>query len=64
MNWLWTDGLAALLIEHDGVAAGELLGWLNRPTAHRLLEGQDPLAAARLLRAEESGLAGALAAAS
>jgi hypothetical protein len=63
MTWLWTDSLATLLVEHDGVAPGDLLGWLSRPTAYRVSDEQDPLATARSIRAEESRPADVLAAA-
>jgi hypothetical protein len=54
MAWLWTDELARLLIEEDGVDADLLIGWTDRPVAVRSDES-DELAAARNLfgRAEE-----------
>ncbi len=36
MAWLWTDTLAALLMEHDGVAPADLAGWVTRPMAYRV----------------------------
>jgi hypothetical protein len=53
MPWLWTDTLAALLIEHDGIAPAALDGWRRNPVGHRLGDGQDPLALARALLARE-----------
>jgi hypothetical protein len=47
MVFLWSDTLAALLIEHDRVAQDAVADWMARPVAHRLGEGQDPLALAR-----------------
>ncbi|MBM3695068.1 MAG: hypothetical protein FJW79_03930 [Actinobacteria bacterium] len=51
MAWLWTDALAALLVEHDRVEGTRLAAWVERPQAHRLPEGGDPIDLARdLLR--------------
>jgi hypothetical protein len=49
MAWLWTDTLAALLLEHDGVAPESVAEWVRRPSAYRLPEGSDPLSLARQL---------------
>jgi hypothetical protein len=62
--WLWTDNLAALLVEQDGVVPGDLLDWLSHPMAYRVSDGRDPLAAARELRAVETGTVETLAAVS
>jgi hypothetical protein len=45
--WLWTDTLASLLVEHDGVAPEAVLRWMQHPVAYRLDEGIDPLTLAR-----------------
>jgi len=47
--WLWTDTLAYLLMEHDGVAPELLRAWIRRPMGVRLADGTDPLALARSL---------------
>ena len=47
MTWLWTDTLAALLVEHDGVSPERLAAWAERPIGYRIDEGVDPLALAR-----------------
>jgi hypothetical protein len=47
MAWLWTDTLAALLVEHDGVAPEGLSEWVRRPVGYRVEEGVDPLVLAR-----------------
>ena len=49
MTWLWTDTLAALLLEHDGVEAELVSAWVERPIGYRLEDGQDPLGLARRL---------------
>jgi len=57
--WLWTDALAALLVEHDRVEGARLAAWVERPEAYRLPEGREPLDLARdLLRGEADRLAG------
>ena len=35
MAWFWSDDLAKLLMERDGVSPDRLRDWLNGPTAHR-----------------------------
>jgi hypothetical protein len=45
--WLWTDTLATLLAEHDGVALDPVAPWVRNPVAYRLEQGDDPLALAR-----------------
>ena len=35
MAWFWSDDLARILIEHDGVAPQRVADWLSGPTAHR-----------------------------
>ena len=54
MAWLWTDALAALLVEHDRVARARLAGWVERPVAYRLAEGEEALHLARLLLGGET----------
>ena len=59
MAWLWTDALAALLVEHDRVEGARLAAWVERPEAYRLPEGREPLDLARdLLRGEAERPAG------
>jgi hypothetical protein len=53
MAWVWSDELAAVLIEHDGVASGMLADWIHRPRGHALPAGVAPLEFARLLLASE-----------
>lgn len=55
MAWLWTDTLAALLVEHDRVAPESVAAWVQRPSAYRLPEGRDPLDLARALLAAAAG---------
>ena len=58
MAWLWTDALAALLVEHDRVEGARLAAWVERPEAYRLQDGQEPLEVARaLLRRREEAAA-------
>lgn len=57
MAWLWTDTLAALLVEHDRVAAARLTGWMERPVAYRLGEGEEAIGLARLLLGAEAASA-------
>jgi len=45
--WLWTDFLAALLVEHDRVAPARLADWVDRPVAYRLADDGQPLELAR-----------------
>jgi len=53
--WLWTDSLAALLVEHDRVAAARVAGWVDRPVAYRAGDGEEALELARgLLGREEA----------
>lgn len=47
MAWYWTDDLARLVIEHDGVDPGRLTNWLATPSAYR--SDLEPLAFAREL---------------
>jgi len=47
MAFLWTDTLAALLMEHDGIAPEQVEEWRVRPVAYRIGEGMDPLTLAR-----------------
>jgi hypothetical protein len=56
MAWLWTDTLAALLLEHDGVAPESVAAWVQRPSAYRLPDGCDPLSLARQLLARSDDL--------
>jgi hypothetical protein len=52
MAWLWTDTLAALLVEHDRVSPESVAAWFRHPSAYRLPEGTDPLSLARRLLVE------------
>jgi hypothetical protein len=52
--WLWTDALAALLVEHDRVAAARVTAWVERPVAYRLGEGEEAIGLARLLLGAEA----------
>ncbi len=58
MAWLWTDTLAALLVEHDHVPQESVSAWVARPSAYRLPDGDDPLTLARRLLAGEEGVNG------
>jgi len=58
MPWLWTDALAALLVEHDRVAATRVVDWVERPVAYRLAEGCEPLDLARSLLGREAAAPG------
>lgn len=58
MAWLWTDTLAALLMEHDRVRPDQVEMMNVRPVAYRLSEGQDPLDLARNLLLELGGAVG------
>lgn len=49
MPWFWTDDLADLLIEHDGLRPESVSEWTQRPTALSLPEGVDALEYARTL---------------
>ena len=55
--WLWTDTLASLLVEHDGIAPEIVDPWVRRPVAYRLDDGGDPIVLARwvLLGVGEGG---------
>ncbi len=35
MTWFWSDDLARLLIERDGVPPQRVSAWISGPTAHR-----------------------------
>lgn len=52
MTWLWTDTLAALLSEHDGVPPAALVDWVQRPVGVRIHPPDDILSLARRLYAE------------
>ena len=54
MAWLWTDALAALLVEHDRVEGARLAAWVERPEAYRLPDGREPLDLARDLLSGEA----------
>jgi hypothetical protein len=45
--WLWTDTLAALLMEVDRLDPSEVAGLVRRPVAHRLPDDGNPLLLAR-----------------
>lgn len=55
MAWLWTDALAALLVEHDRVAPARVAGWMERPVAYRAVEGKDAIELARSLLGRQEG---------
>lgn len=57
MRLLWTDTLAALLVEHDRVAPEQVAAWVRRPSAYRLDDGGDPLELARGLLGDGAGTA-------
>ncbi len=52
MTWLWTDDLARVLVEQDGVSPERLVRWVSRPVALRAGDGE-PLQQARRLLEEE-----------
>lgn len=35
MTWFWSDDLARLLIEVDGIPVARVADWISGPTAHR-----------------------------
>lgn len=47
MAWLWSDTLAALLVEHDRVRPERVVGMTERPIGYRLGADEDPLELAR-----------------
>jgi len=49
MPWFWTDDLADLLIEHDGLGPETVAEWTQRPVAFSVPEGLEPLEFARSL---------------
>ncbi len=51
MAWFWSDDLARLLIERDGVSPDRVQHWISGPTAHRTEVGA--LELARQLLGEE-----------
>lgn len=53
MTWFWSDDLARLLIERDGVPPQRVAAWISGPAAHRSDLGA--LELARQLLAEEDG---------
>jgi hypothetical protein len=58
MAWLWTDTLAALLMEHDRVRPDQVEVMSARPVGYRLCEDQDPLDLAREVLRKLGGAAG------
>lgn len=57
MTWLWTDTLAALLVDTDRVAPARVAAWVERPMAYRATEKEEPLELARgLLGREEASM--------
>lgn len=54
MPWLWTDDLAQLLTEHDGIRPERLAEWRERPVGVAAAEGSDPLEVARQVLGVES----------
>ncbi len=51
MTWLWSDTLAALLIEHDRVRVDRVLVMKKQPIGYRIETDQDPLELARTVLA-------------
>jgi hypothetical protein len=51
--WLWSDSLAALLVESDRVAPARLAGWVERPVAYRAAEEEEAIDLARSLLSRE-----------
>ena len=49
MRWLWTDDLAALLVQADHVDPLLVADWVTAPFAYRAGETDDPLMVARSL---------------
>ena len=49
MTWFWTDDLADLLIEHDGLRPETMTEWTQRPAALAAPEGTEALEFARAL---------------
>ena len=49
MPWFWTDDLADLLIEQEGVRPEALTDWKQRPVALSVPEHTEPLDFARAL---------------
>ena len=54
MPWFWTDDLADLLIEHEGVRPESLTEWKLRPVAIAVADNTDPVDVARALLGVES----------
>ncbi len=54
MPWFWTDDLADLLIEHDGLRPESVTEWTARPSALAAPESVDPLDFARTLLGSEN----------
>jgi hypothetical protein len=53
MPWFWTDDLADLLIEHDGLRPETVTDWTQRPAALSAPESADALDFARSLLGSE-----------
>lgn len=49
MPWFWTDDLADLLVEHDGLRPESVNEWTQRPAAFAAPEDTDALGFARTL---------------
>ena len=49
MEFVWSDELAALLIEEDAMDPSQFRSWLSRPIAYRLPEDASPLVFGRRL---------------
>ena len=49
MPWFWTDDLADLLIEQEGVRPESLTEWKQRPVAISVPDNAEPLEVARAL---------------
>ncbi len=63
MAWFWTDDLAHLLIDRDGVARAHVAHWIAAPIAHRG-DGEALDIARNLLSAERDDVGPAKAATS
>jgi hypothetical protein len=54
MPWFWTDDLADLLVEHDGLSPESVVEWTARPAALAGPDGVDALEFARNLAGIEN----------
>ena len=54
MVFVWSDDLALLLADAGDATVTQLQHWITSPVGYRLSEGEDPLALARRLLADDS----------